>query len=162
MLTARWTAGKAPEVRPASPVCKAASAGFIYHLSDDGHRWHSSPMLAIAEAPARTRDAERTSSRNGTRARTWESRASTAELETPRCDSAAFPGFSEPHRTAEWALAEVVKKSYIKGPASSPTGDSSSNAVSLVATDSGGSHAGIGSSSAVRPLAISASRTLYN
>jgi putative transposase len=62
------------------------------------------------------RSAERANSRNGYRERVWETRAGTIDLKLPKLRSGSyFPGFLEPRRTAEKALAAVVQEAYIQG-----------------------------------------------
>jgi putative transposase len=62
------------------------------------------------------RSAERANSRNGYRERIWETRAGAVELKLPKLRSGSyFPGFLEPRRTAEKALAAVIQEAYIQG-----------------------------------------------
>jgi putative transposase len=62
------------------------------------------------------RSAERANSRNGYRERIWETRAGTVDLKLPKLRSGSyFPGFLEPRRTAEKALAAVIQEAYIQG-----------------------------------------------
>jgi putative transposase len=62
------------------------------------------------------RSPERANSRNGYRERTWETRAGTIDLKIPKLHKASyFPGFLEPRRTAEKALAAVIQEAYIQG-----------------------------------------------
>jgi putative transposase len=62
------------------------------------------------------RSAERANSRNGYRERVWETRAGAIELKLPKLRSGSyFPGFLEPRRTAEKALAAVIQEAYIQG-----------------------------------------------
>jgi len=59
---------------------------------------------------------ERVNSRNGYRERPWETRAGTVALKIPKLRTGSyFPGFLEPRRTAEKALAAVVQEAYIQG-----------------------------------------------
>jgi putative transposase len=58
----------------------------------------------------------RTNQRNGFRERPWETRAGTVELKIPKLRKGAyFPGFLEPRRTAEKALAAVIQEAYVQG-----------------------------------------------
>ncbi len=58
----------------------------------------------------------RSGHRNGYRARSWDTRAGTVELEVPRVrDSSYFPSLLEPRRRAERALSAVVQEAYVHG-----------------------------------------------
>ncbi len=61
--------------------------------------------------------AERTSHRNGYRARAWETRVGELGLAIPRARSgpAYFPSFLEPRRRAEQAIVAVVLEAYVNG-----------------------------------------------
>jgi putative transposase len=62
------------------------------------------------------RSPERLNSRNGYRERLWETRAGSVDLKIPKLRKGSyFPGFLEPRRTAEKALAAVIKEAYIQG-----------------------------------------------
>jgi putative transposase len=62
------------------------------------------------------RSAERANSRNGYRERVWETRAGAIDLRLPKLRTGSyFPGFLEPRRTAEKALAAVIQEAYIQG-----------------------------------------------
>jgi putative transposase len=62
------------------------------------------------------RSPERANSRNGYRERAWDTRAGTVTLKIPKLRSGSyFPGFLEPRRTAEKALAAVIQEAYVNG-----------------------------------------------
>src|SRR5438445_735453 len=62
------------------------------------------------------RSPERLNSRNGYRERLWETRAGSVDLKIPKLRKGSyFPGFLEPRRTAEKALAAVIQEAYIRG-----------------------------------------------
>ena len=62
------------------------------------------------------RSLDRANSRNGYRERTWDTRAGTIDLKIPKLRKGSyFPGFLEPRRTSEKALAAVIQEAYIQG-----------------------------------------------
>ncbi len=62
------------------------------------------------------RSPDRLTHRNGYRDRVWETRAGTAELKIPKLRKGSyFPGFLEPRRLAEKALAAVIQEAYVHG-----------------------------------------------
>ena len=62
------------------------------------------------------RSPERANSRNGYRERLWETRAGSVQLNIPKLRRGSyFPGFLEPRRTAEKALAAVIQEAYVQG-----------------------------------------------
>ena len=62
------------------------------------------------------RTPERTNQRNGFRERAWDTRAGTVALQIPKLRKGSyFPGFLEPRRTAEKALAAVIQEAYVHG-----------------------------------------------
>jgi putative transposase len=62
------------------------------------------------------RSSERENWRNGYRDRAWDTRAGTIPLRIPKLRRGSyFPGFLEPRRAAEKALAAVVQEAYVQG-----------------------------------------------
>jgi len=62
------------------------------------------------------RSPERANSRNGYRERAWDTRAGGVGLKIPKLRQGSyFPGFLEPRRTAEKALAAVIQEAYVQG-----------------------------------------------
>jgi putative transposase len=62
------------------------------------------------------RSPERLNSRNGYRERQWDTRAGSIDLKIPKLRKGSyFPGFLEPRRTAEKALAAVIQEAYVHG-----------------------------------------------
>jgi putative transposase len=71
---------------------------------------------SLCAAPYGERSPERQNSRNGYRERLWETRAGSVDLKIPKLRKGSyFPGFLEPRRTAEKALAAVIQEAYIQG-----------------------------------------------
>ena len=62
------------------------------------------------------RTSERTTQRNGYRARPWDTRLGTLELAIPKLRQGSyFPSWLEPRRRAEQALVAVVAEAYVQG-----------------------------------------------
>ena len=62
------------------------------------------------------RSSERANSRNGYRERLWQTRAGAVDLKIPKLRKGSyFPGFLEPRRAGEKALAAVIQEAYIQG-----------------------------------------------
>jgi len=70
----------------------------------------------LCQAAYGERSAERANSRNGYRGRQWDTRAGSIDLRIPKLRKGSyFPGFLEPRRTAEKAMAAVIQEAYIQG-----------------------------------------------
>ena len=60
------------------------------------------------------RSPNRINHRNGYRERAWDTRVGTVDLEIPKLRKGSyFPGFLEPRRAAEKALAAVIQEAYV-------------------------------------------------
>lgn len=71
---------------------------------------------SLCQATYGERRPERTNSRNGYRERQWDTRAGSVDLKIPKLRKGSyFPGFLEPRRTAEKAMAAVIQEAYIQG-----------------------------------------------
>jgi putative transposase len=77
----------------------------------------SEEVDAICGAPYGERSEDRTNSRNGYRARAWDTRTGTIELQLPKLrEGSYFPDWLlEPRRRAERAFIQVVCESYVRG-----------------------------------------------
>ena len=71
---------------------------------------------SLCQAAYGERTTDRANSRNGYRDRQWDTRAGSVDLRIPKLRKGSyFPGFLEPRRTAEKALAAVIQEAYIQG-----------------------------------------------
>ena len=70
----------------------------------------------LCQAAYGERTADRANSRNDYRDRQWDTRSGSVDLKIPKLRKGSyFPGFLEPRRTAEKALAAVIQEAYIQG-----------------------------------------------
>ena len=71
---------------------------------------------SVCAAAYGERSPERANSRNGYRERLWQTRAGAIDLKIPKLRKGSyFPGFLEPRRAGEKALAAVIQEAYIQG-----------------------------------------------
>ena len=62
------------------------------------------------------RNPQRANSCNGFRDRAWQTRTVTVDLRIPKLRQGSyFPGFLEPRKTSEKALAAVIQEAYVQG-----------------------------------------------
>ena len=73
-------------------------------------------VTALVGAERHERSEDRTAYRNGSRARTWDTRLGTIELAIPKVRPGTyFPSLLQPRRRAEQALLTVVQEAYVHG-----------------------------------------------
>jgi putative transposase len=96
---------------------KGADADFLREMIQYvAQRLMEMDVETLCGAAYGERSAERANSRNGYRERVWETRAGAIDLKLPKLRTGSyFPGFLEPRRTAEKALAAVIQEAYIQG-----------------------------------------------
>ena len=96
---------------------KAPDADFLREMIGfTAQRLMELEVSGLTGAAHGERSAERTNHRNGYRERDWETRAGTVELRIPKLRRGSyFPGFLEPRRMAEKALAAVIQEAYVQG-----------------------------------------------
>jgi putative transposase len=96
---------------------KGADADFLRQMIQHvAQRMMEMDVEGLCAAAYGERSAERVNSRNGYRDRLWETRAGSVDLKIPKLRAGSyFPGFLEPRRTAEKALAAVIQEAYVQG-----------------------------------------------
>ncbi len=96
---------------------EAAPDGLKTMLTEMVNLLMSAEIDAVCGAGYRERTDERVNSRNGYRARPWDTRVGTIDLQIPKLRSGTyFPGWLlEPRRRAEKALTAVVAEAYLQG-----------------------------------------------
>ena len=73
-------------------------------------------VTELVGAERHERTDERTRYRNGSRARTWDTRVGTIELEVPKVRTGSYyPSLLQPRRRSEQALRAVVQEAYVHG-----------------------------------------------
>lgn len=73
-------------------------------------------VTALVGAEPYERSAERTTWRNGTRSRAWDTRAGTIDLAIPKLrEGSYFPSFLDARRRGERALVAVIQEAYVTG-----------------------------------------------
>jgi putative transposase len=94
---------------PEGDFLREAVHRFVHELMD-------AEVTALVGAEPYERTDERTSRRNGHRARRWDTRVGTLELAIPKLRTGSyFPSWLEPRRRSERALVAVVAEAYVKG-----------------------------------------------
>jgi len=107
--------------RPTMSLTELAEKGADSDLLRDMIQFVAQRMMemdaeGLCAAAYGERSPERANSRNGYRERLWETRAGSIDLKIPKLRKGSyFPGFLEPRRTAEKALAAVVQEAYVQG-----------------------------------------------
>ncbi len=96
---------------------EAAPDGLRTMLTEMVNVLMNSEIDAVCGAGYRERTDERANSRNGYRARPWDTRVGTIDLQIPKLRHGTyFPGWLlEPRRRAEKALTAVVAEAYLQG-----------------------------------------------
>ncbi len=106
-----------PNIALAELVEKGADADLLREMIQYvAQRMMDMDVEGLCAAAYAERSPERLNSRNGYRERLWETRAGSVDLKIPKLRKGSyFPGFLEPRRTAEKALAAVIQEAYIQG-----------------------------------------------
>jgi putative transposase len=106
-----------PSIALADLLEKGADADLLRQMIQHvAQRMMEMDAEGICAAAYGERSPERQNSRNGYRERLWQTRAGAVDLKIPKLRSGSyFPGFLEPRRTGEKALAAVIQEAYIQG-----------------------------------------------
>jgi putative transposase len=106
-----------PSIALADLLEKGADADLLRQMIQHvAQRMMEMDAEGICAAAYGERSSERQNSRNGYRERLWQTRAGAVDLKIPKLRSGSyFPGFLEPRRTGEKALAAVIQEAYIQG-----------------------------------------------
>lgn len=106
-----------PNIALAELVEKGADADLLREMIQYvAQRMMDMDVESLCAAGYAERSPERLNSRNGYRERLWETRAGSVDLKIPKLRKGSyFPGFLEPRRTAEKALAAVIQEAYVQG-----------------------------------------------
>ena len=106
-----------PNIALAELVEKGADADLLREMIQYvAQRMMDMDVEGLCAAGYAERSPERLNSRNGYRERLWETRAGSVDLKIPKLRKGSyFPGFLEPRRTAEKALAAVIQEAYVQG-----------------------------------------------
>jgi hypothetical protein len=107
-------ATRPPSIALADLLEKGADADLLRQMIQHvAQRMMEMDAEGICAAAYGERSPERQNSRNGYRERLWQTRAGAVDLKIPKLRSGSyFPGFLEPRRTGEKALAAVIQEAY--------------------------------------------------
>jgi transposase-like protein len=96
---------------------KTGDTGFVRDLlAFAAERLMEAEVEGLTGAGKGERTAARLNTRNGYRDRAWDTRLGRIGLRIPKLRRGSyFPGFLEPRRTAERALAAVIQEAYVQG-----------------------------------------------
>jgi putative transposase len=116
-LTEETTMTTKPTMALAELTEKGADADLLQRMIQFvAQRMMDMDAESLCAAAYGERSPDRQNSRNGYRERVWETRAGTVDLKIPKLRKGSyFPGFLEPRRTAEKALAAVIQEAYVQG-----------------------------------------------
>ena len=96
---------------------KTGDTGFVRDLlAFAAERLMEAEVEGLTGAARGARTPARTNIRNGYRERAWDTRLGRVDLRIPKLRKGSyFPGFLEPRRTAERALAAGIQEAYVQG-----------------------------------------------